>query len=249
MTTVTTPGPDWHTHADPDALLVKAVGRLPEAERLDGPRACGPHDRRLRLFATACARTVWDLLPTDARSAVRIAERFALGRATLDDLRAAAIGLFPAHVTAYDHALAAAGWASAAVPPRTQEVLWSPAQAARQAAVGLAHFGHPLPATAVDPRTSWLAGRAAARAFQADIVRDIFPPPGVTVTLDPEWRTSAVLDLARTMDATGDFFAVPILADALEDAGCTDGLILDQCRHPGPHVRGNWVVELLLGRL
>jgi hypothetical protein len=44
------------------------------------------------------------------------------------------------------------------------------------------------------------------------------------------------------------FDRLPILGDALEDAGCTDRDILDHCRGPGPHVRGCWAVDLLLGK-
>jgi hypothetical protein len=51
------------------------------------------------------------------------------------------------------------------------------------------------------------------------------------------------------MDDTGDFSAVPILADALQDAACDDEVILDRCRAPsGVHCRGNWVVDFVLGR-
>ena len=46
-----------------------------------------------------------------------------------------------------------------------------------------------------------------------------------------------------------DFGAMPILADALQDAGCEDAAILDHCRDAnGVHVRGCWVVDLVLGK-
>ncbi len=67
------------------------------------------------------------------------------------------------------------------------------------------------------------------------------------VEVDPEWRTSTVLAIAKQVDEVGDFSALPILADALQDAGCTDPRILDHCRGPGPHVRGCWAVDLVLG--
>ena len=88
-----------------------------------------------------------------------------------------------------------------------------------------------------------------ARARQAGILRDIFPPPAYTPRLDRDWRTSTVAAIARQMDATGDFSATPILADALQDAGCTDETVLQCCRAAGNvHVRGNWVVDLVLGK-
>lgn len=63
-----------------------------------------------------------------------------------------------------------------------------------------------------------------------------------------EWRTSTVLALAQQMYDSRDFAAMPILADALQDAGCADEAILTQCRGSGPHVRGCWVVDLALGK-
>lgn len=68
------------------------------------------------------------------------------------------------------------------------------------------------------------------------------------VAFASDWRTDTVLALARQMDGSGDFGAMPILADALQDAGCGDDNILGHCRGPGPHVRGCWVVDLVLGK-
>jgi hypothetical protein len=73
------------------------------------------------------------------------------------------------------------------------------------------------------------------------------PPPGLTA-LPPAWRTDTAVALARQMDESRDFSAMPILADALQDAGCDNDDILDHCRGPGPHVRGCWVVDLVLGK-
>lgn len=67
-------------------------------------------------------------------------------------------------------------------------------------------------------------------------------------TADPAWLSSSVLALARQMYEARDFSPMPILADALQDAGCDSADILDHCRGPGPHVRGCWVVDLVLGR-
>ena len=64
----------------------------------------------------------------------------------------------------------------------------------------------------------------------------------------PAWRTDTALSLARQMYESRDFSAMPILADALQDAGCDSDDILNHCRGPGPHVRGCWVVDLVLGK-
>ena len=58
----------------------------------------------------------------------------------------------------------------------------------------------------------------------------------------------AVFHVAQAIYEERDFARMPILADALEDAGCADEAILEHCRGPGPHVRGCWVVDLILGR-
>ena len=86
-----------------------------------------------------------------------------------------------------------------------------------------------------------------------DLLRDIFGNPFRPVTLDPRWLTSTVLDLARTIydefpQQAGGYVKMPILADALMDAGCDSEEIIKHCQGPGPHVRGCWVVDLLLGK-
>jgi hypothetical protein len=83
---------------------------------------------------------------------------------------------------------------------------------------------------------------------QAALLRDIFGDPYNPVTFDTSWRTEAVIDLARGVYESRDFAPMPVLADALEDAGCADPDILAHCRGPGPHVRGCWVVDLVLGK-
>jgi hypothetical protein len=83
---------------------------------------------------------------------------------------------------------------------------------------------------------------------QCRLLRDIFGNPFRPVTFSSEWRTDTVLTLARQMYASRDFGAMPILADALQDAGCENDDILNHCRGPGPHVRGCWVVDLVLGK-
>lgn len=64
----------------------------------------------------------------------------------------------------------------------------------------------------------------------------------------PSWLSSTVLILAQQMYESRDFSAMPILADALQDTGCDSADILSHCRGPGPHVRGCWVVDLVLGK-
>jgi hypothetical protein len=82
-----------------------------------------------------------------------------------------------------------------------------------------------------------------------DCIRDIFGNPFRPVSFDPDWRTSTAVALARQMYDARDFSAMPILADALEDAECDNEDVLSHCRAvDGVHVRGCWVVDLVLGK-
>ena len=82
----------------------------------------------------------------------------------------------------------------------------------------------------------------------SQIVRDIFGNPFRPVAFDPAWRTADTLGIAARMYESRDFTAMPILADALEEAGCTNSDVLLHCREPGVHVRGCWVVDGVLGK-
>jgi hypothetical protein len=84
---------------------------------------------------------------------------------------------------------------------------------------------------------------------QVELLRDVFGNPFRPVALDPAWLTSDVLLLARGIYDDRAFDRMPILADALQDAGCDNGDVLTHCRDTNlVHVRGCWVVDLLLGK-
>jgi hypothetical protein len=106
-------------------------------------------------------------------------------------------------------------------------------------------------------QAGWLgvAGKTQRRLQQsrrrvelAILVRDVFRSPFRPVAFDPRWRTADVTGLARAIYEDRAFDRLPVLADALMDAGCADEQIIGHCRGPGPHVRGCWVVDLLLGK-
>jgi hypothetical protein len=92
------------------------------------------------------------------------------------------------------------------------------------------------------------ADRAKEERREGDIIRDIFGNPFRPVTVDPAWLTSTVVALATGIYTERAFDRMPILADALMDAGCANADVLNHCRSDGPHVRGCWVVDLLLGK-
>jgi hypothetical protein len=85
----------------------------------------------------------------------------------------------------------------------------------------------------------------AGGATECGLIRCLFPFR--PVPFDPAWRTSSVVAMARQMYESRDFSAMPILADAMQDADCDNADLLKHCRGDGPHARGCWVVDGLLG--
>jgi hypothetical protein len=187
--------------------------------------------RKIRLLGCACVRWAWEWgLQEPLPEAVGVAEAFADGLATDDDLRrvASEMGvLWREHDEPYRPY------------PRTCELTEALA----------------LP----DNERAWL-GEINAYSCDMNIadepewlrivefVHDIFGNPFRPVSFAPEWRTDTTLVLARQIYESRDIGAMPILADALEEAGCTEQAILDHLRGSGPHVRGCWPVDLILGR-
>jgi hypothetical protein len=193
-----------------------------------------PSQRKLRLFACACVRRVWHLLDDDrSRRAVEAAELYADDQVTLRKLAGAC--------RAARQVDGAAGSAAAAAAALNLHQLVS-----RDQGPQLTHV------VAAAAEASQAGGSSSGKLrrqqkAQAELLRDIFGNPFRPVTFSPDWRTDTAVALARTMYESRDFSAMPILADALQDAGCDNADVLDHCRGPGPHVRGCWVVDLVLG--
>ncbi|MCI0705748.1 MAG: hypothetical protein L0241_32200 [Planctomycetia bacterium] len=82
-----------------------------------------------------------------------------------------------------------------------------------------------------------------------DLIREVHGNPFRTVKFNKKWRTDTAIALAKQMYESREFSAMPILADALQDAGCDNENILNHCRDTNQvHVRGCWVVDLVLGK-
>jgi hypothetical protein len=103
----------------------------------------------------------------------------------------------------------------------------------------------------------WVLGRVESSRAEKDrvraallaLVREVFGNPFRPVLFEAGWRSDTAVSLSRGMYESGDFSAMPILGDALQDAGCDDPEVLEHCRDPeGVHVRGCWVVDLVLGK-
>jgi hypothetical protein len=188
-------------------------------------------ERKSRLFAVACCRLVWDgFVDERSREAVEVAEQFADGL-----------------VSDYRRMLAEARARDVEKGPdrgRFGSDQYFPAIAAKMAVlarINLAGVGHF--ALAFRP------GRERLATAGAGLLREVVGNPFRPVALDHSWLTSTVVALARSVYDDRAFDRLPILADALQDAGCANDHVLDHCRSDGPHVRGCWVVDLVLGKV
>jgi hypothetical protein len=190
----------------------------------------------VRLFAVAHARRLADRLPAEHRGAVDVGERLADGLATEEE-RLHFVHLLYAVVPDFR---------------RTTGQNWfmvTPAEEVSAHCAALAAVGRWKPdSNLADNHPNWEVARKVGGDRQPTLLREIFGNPFRPVPFSQAWRTDTTLALARQMYEARDFSAVPILADALQDAGCDNEDILNHCRAPGVHVRGCWVVDLVLGK-
>jgi len=105
----------------------------------------------------------------------------------------------------------------------------------------------PMPATAQE-QASRDAADLTELVFLADLFREIVGYAFRPLTLSPSSLTPAVVSIAQVIYDENRFDEMPVLADALEDTGCTSEAILAHCRADRPHVRGCWVLDLILGK-
>jgi hypothetical protein len=214
-------------------------------------------DRKLRLFLCACCARVLDGTPPHRRlfrgaypgsfqkleRALSVVEQFAEGLA-------GSAALAEARRDAED---------SVYVPPSI-DYGGETGLDYEAAAVVAAAIEHPVPEDvlaacwrATDSQTARTPGGEGSRhteeaRWQTMVFREVFGNPFRSIPFSSDWRTETALGLARQVYASRDFSTMPILADALQDAGCDNAAILDHCRGPGPHVRGCWVVDLVIGK-
>jgi hypothetical protein len=207
--------------------------------------------RRLLLLSSACCRLVWHLLTAPrARQAVEVAERLADGHATPEEKQRAWRGANAARTAIWRYNRRVEG-----AHPQTTEKERRAIQSAVATTSWLLGNEFDLHAAALASDRAAQAARVhkgstlrGERAIQANLVRDIFGNPFRPVTFDPRWRSSDVVVLAQAIYEEKAFERMPILADALMDAGCEDDRVIAHCRDDGPHVRGCWVVDLVLRR-
>lgn len=200
-----------------------------------------PANRKEQLYACACCRRIWHLMQDDrCRAAVEVAERLADGAADVAEREAA------------DEAVRQATWGLPVDRDRAARV----ARHAGNAALAAVRCNVPVADMAAKYAAAIAADHAPAakreaKAAHVALLRDIYGPlPFRPIVLDPSWLAwnhGTVPAIGRRVYVERAYHDLPILADALEDAGCTDPDILRHCRGGGPHVRGCWVVDLVLG--
>jgi hypothetical protein len=196
-------------------------------------------DRKLRLFAVACCRRIWHLFRDDNdRQAVEVSERLADGLATNAERRAAALAAGGGYGDAGGAAVCAVG-----VPP-----IHAAERASDCAASAFATAGERTLLPNHQDNPAWQRLFDAERASQCDLTRDIFGNPFRPLVFDPRWRSADTVGVGRGIYEDRGFDRLPLLADALMDAGCSDEQVIGHCRSEGPHVRGCWVVDLVLGK-
>jgi hypothetical protein len=221
---------EWLRLADPEPLLVFLKGRH--------------SDRQCRMLAIACCRRIWHILDASTQHLVEVAERFVEGMSRArtmtfsTELRRRLGDLYTNEMhqgRPYSSSRMVAVIVHEIVAGAAWPLAWN---AVSEVRVALRD----------GPVTPDIYQESKA---QAGLVRDIFGNPFRVATLDPvwlQWNGGTVRKIAQSIYDDRAFDRMPILAAALEEAGCTDQAILDHCRGHGPHVRGCWVVDLLLGK-
>jgi hypothetical protein len=210
----------------------------PKAMRVALLTTAAVSERRMRLVGCACCRRLWKWM-TDTRSqqAVEGVERYVDKQLSITELH----GLRDAARKAWE-----------AAPYDMAKKSNAPAAAAATATyVSSPHIDINVLSNTMGAAIEAFPKKArqvVEQRYQSILLRDIFGNPFRPITLAPTWQTDAAVSVAKQMYESRDFSAMPILADALQDAGCDNDDILSHCRQPGEHVRGCWVVDLVLGK-
>jgi hypothetical protein len=191
--------------------------------------------RKRHLFACGCCRTVWSALSDEGRDALQVAERFVNGEVREQELQGAR------YRTSAVSRVPAAVWAAEAVSSLFSYLIGN----SRAFSELTAHAARASRDTAGE--SDW----SAARIQQVGLVCDLLGHLLRSFVVDPawlRWNDGTVLKLARAIYDENQFGDLPILADALEEAGCDNEDILAHCRSQSLHVRGCWVIDAILDK-
>jgi hypothetical protein len=236
---------EWLACTDPQRMLECLRGKV--------------SDRKLRLYACACCRQVWDLLLDErSRTAIEVAEQYADGLTTDETLAiirnsarlARRTVKRTARLTRFSPPFDAARAAETVVSTSVEGAV----SAVSSVASAVGHQAMP-DTTNGDFDDAYEAIWHFKMFHVCPLLRDLFGNPFRSGAVSPSWLTPPVLALAqaayeeRALPAgTLDTTRLAVLADALEDTGCDNPDLLGHLRSPGPHVRGCWAVDLVLGK-
>jgi hypothetical protein len=209
-------------------------------------------DRKFRFFILNCCYHIRHLLMDKPyRHAVDLAEQFVDGLA--HDSELAAVRQISEHIALWGShkgslgPLWLAGWFSDAYGGASANSTDPDAAAVLALAVTMDN----AQAAAEELCVPWAIALGVNPVVMSSTLRDISHAPYRSVVMRSAWRRwndGIVRKFAQTIYNDCFFDLLPILADALEEAGCTDADILNHCRQPGEHVRGCWVIDLLLNK-
>jgi len=233
-----------------DAKWLQCNSPMPMLDFLQGRIS----DRKLRLFAVACCRPYWHLLDARKRRAIEILERYADGGSTDKEVRELA-RLFDKS-DSEPAQLAVANAVMSLLNPllpadATRDAMFAAHHAARAAGkeAGLGwESSHEEGGAEHRESLPGAVARAQESQAQCRLLRDIVGDPFRPVAVDHAWNVPAVAARARTIYESRTFDRMLELALSLANAGCADNGILEHCRTPGPHVRGCWVLDVILGK-
>jgi hypothetical protein len=223
---------EWVRETNPDKLAEHLRTKM-RANRTKSGR------RKFHLLACAACRRLWHLFESDLNDArvIEAVEELADGRAT-----AQAVHQLDGRVQVPTYGSAqSVGLAVHAVATLSNPLI-SATGACQYVAQAYAQSFHP------PSPEQFHEIMAVVQEENAHLARCIFGNPFRPATLDPAWRTPTVVALAKGIYEERAFDRLPILADALQDAGCDSEDVLNHCRDAGPHARGCWVVDLVLGK-
>jgi hypothetical protein len=229
---------EWLGCADPEEMLGFLQGRVSE--------------RKLRLFACACCRRILHLYPDDrCRPSLEIIERYADGTASQEVLAELVGQVWNGYLIVTEACSLVRNATSRCVEKAAHETVLRAAAALATEIAGPCSFATPDLVHHVAWRNAHREGWRSACRELCQLLREVAGNPFRRPRWTAFWlaaNDSLVPKLARTMYDEGAFDQVPILGDALEDAGCDDVEILSHCHEPGEHVRGCWVVDQVLGK-
>jgi hypothetical protein len=224
--------------------------------------------RQLQRIAVAFCRRIWPLFSDQrCRYAVQVAEGFADGifdERQLDAANKASYSVYentsPPDSGFSDSAkgISRAAWEAAQaatiaalVFSTPRDGVWNCQAIAQQAALAASFSARESHPAGVVADYAAQAAEANERANQVDLLREIIGNPFRPVIVIPgwlAWNDRTVLKLAQAIYDDRAFDRLPVLADALEEAGCDNAEILNHCRQLGEHVRGCWLVDLIVGK-